>query len=398
MAQASFVGPLISLGAVAGGQAGQGPPLEYSDEIGPSLFWNGHGLVAPGGPGSKDQKGSGAFRALFMNDSFCATNAILATGGAVLTVAGNATSGTPLPLITAFAAGTAPGAPVLTPSGPQTGVAIDMGFGTGAATATSPTITSIADPWRYFPGMFVSLGGCGAAAAVLFAKVIAVGTTSITLDRPVVTSQATTPIGHVAGNPNSYGFQPQYYSNSFGAGSGRFVNPDCGAARGVGVTGVASGTGGNVLIQGLDVWLQPQSEIIAATAGATTVYGNKTYKVLLSATPQFTDAHNYTVVTSDLVGLPIALVNDGFLPQVLSNGAAYTTSVNQFADFTNPATTATKDPRGAVQLSAKGPNGGASGTGPNGSLRFTIIQSLNAAQVLVASPTNYAALYGVVPA
>lgn len=401
MAQSAFTGPVISLGGVAGGPQGSNP-IEYSDEIGPSLLWNGLGVVMGGQKGSKDRKGAGALRAVYLNSTYCACNAVLIAGGTALTTAANAVNGTPLALTTTFAAGVAPLCPVSVPgSGIVNGVAMDMGFATAATTATSATIT-ITEPWRFYVGMWISLGGCGTSGAVQFASIVTVTATTLVLDRAIITSQTAAPIGHVSGNPGAYGFTGSAYSNSIGAGSGRFFNPDCGVARGVAVLGVTGGAGGNILIKGLDINMQPQSEVIAATAGATTTYGVKTYKVLLSATPQFADAHNYTIQNSDLIGFPFAVVaGDGFPPLVLTSttGAttAYTTSVTQAADFTNPATTATKDPRGGVQLSAKGPNSGASGTGPNGTNRFTITAQLNAAQVFAATTVNYQALYGVTP-
>jgi hypothetical protein len=401
MAQAVFTGPVIALGPVAGAPRG-GPPIEYSDEIGPSLLWNGVGLpLAGSATGSKDQKGPGSLRALLASPNFPFLNQILATGGASVTTAGHANSGTAFPLVTAFAAGITAGCPVITPTGLQVGVGLDTGWSSGTAASGSSTITAIpaTDIWRFYPGQWISIGGAGAGGAVLFARVTAIASgTSITISTPALTSQSTAAIGNVAGNPNSYAWAPIAYSALQAAGSGLFVNPDCGGARGVGVTGVAGGSGGNVTITGVDIFGQVTSEIIAAAAGAATTYGVKTYKVILSAVPAFTDANNYTVVTSDLIGCPLVQVNDGYPFTVWSNGAAYTTAVFQFADLTNPATQTTKDPRGAVQLSAKGPVNGGGGTGPNGSLRFTLMQQLNPAQAFLASPTNYQVLYGVTPA
>jgi hypothetical protein len=179
-------------------------------------------------------------------------------------------------------------------------------------------------------------------------------------------------------------------------GAGRFLLPDCGCARGVGVTGVAGGAAGAMLIQGLDLYMRPQSEIISVAAGAGTTYGRKTYKVLLSATPQFSSANNYSVVTSDLIGLPIALLPNEPALVITVAGAARTGDFLQYADLTNPATTSTGDPRGAVQLSAAGPNAGTGAT-PDGVSRFVIVMTLNPAQVLGANALNPGTLFGVNP-
>ena len=154
MAQSVWSGPVISLG-LAAGPLGGSQPVEYSDEIGPSMSWEGLGLVVPGGPGSKDTKGQGSVRSLFMSDAIYAVNSILATGGAAITTAGNATSGTPLPFAAAFAQGISIGTPFMTPSGLQVGVGLDTGFSTGTTSTNSPTVSGITDTWRYNAGQWV---------------------------------------------------------------------------------------------------------------------------------------------------------------------------------------------------------------------------------------------------
>ncbi len=179
---------------------------------------------------------------------------------------------------------------------------------------------------------------------------------------------------------------------------GRFLIPEAATARGVGVTGVAGGTGGPVLIQGLDIFGQAQSETITATAGATTTYGKKTYKVFISATPQFNDAHAYTVVTSDLIGLPLSVLPaPNPLPALLAAGVAYVGSVLQYADITNPATLTTGDPRGGIQLSNKGPVAGATGAGPDGATLFSVTQTISALAAVAGSMFNPGPLFGSSP-
>jgi hypothetical protein len=178
---------------------------------------------------------------------------------------------------------------------------------------------------------------------------------------------------------------------------GRFLIPECATARGVGITGVAGGTGGPVLVRGLDVFNQLQTEIVQAAAGAATTYGKKTYKVFIDATPQFNDNHAYTVVTSDLIGLPISVLPNAPAPVITFAGAAYTTGVFQYADLTNPATTTTGDPRGAYQMSTKGPNAGATGAGPTGAGVLSITQTISALAAISASVLNPGPLFGVPP-
>ena len=396
MAQSAFTGPVISLGGFAGAPRG-GPPPENSVEIGPSIFWQGSGLLAMDGRGSKDQKGMGAFPALFMSDTIMALSQVIQPAGLALTQAANASSGVSLPMTPTYAAGRAPGTPF---QGGVSGVGIETGFAVGGVTNGSGNVTIPAlDKWRFWPGQFLSIAGAGLAGSMLMTQVTAVGTgNTITISPPAQATQGAAAIGTYGGDPSKYGFVlPTFYSPFMNGGAGRFLLPDCGCARGVGVTGVAGGSGGSVLIQGLDIYMRPQSEMIVAAAGAGTTYGRKTYKMLLSATPQFTNANNLTVVTSDLIGLPISAVGDEPAPIVTEAGVAYAGAVLQYADLTNPATTATADPRGAIQLSGAGPNAGATGAGPDGTSRISIVLTLNPAQVLSATMFNPGTLFGVAP-
>jgi hypothetical protein len=392
MAQSAFTGPIISLGGFAGAPAGS-TPSEYSVEIGPSIFWQGAGLLAPGA-GSKDQKGLGSIPALFMSTSIMALSQVIQPSGVVLAGPNNAVNGTPLTNTAAYAAGKAPG----TPFGGQMGVGIETGFAIGAITANNVNVTVAAnDTWRFSVGQFISIAGGGPAGAMLFTKITAISGTSLAVSPSPVTSQTAAAIGTYGGDPSSYGFTvPVNYSPMMNGGAGRFLLPDCAAARGVGVVGVAGGAAGNILIQGLDIYMRAQSEIIAVAAGAGTTWGRKTYKVLLAATPQFSSANNYSVVTSDLIGLPITILPNEPAPLITEAGAARTGDFVQYADLTNPATTATGDPRGAIQLSAAGPNAG-TGAAPDGTSRFTIVMNLNPAQVLGATTFNPGTLFGVAP-
>lgn len=403
MTQSAFVGPLVSLGGISSGPKGS-PPTEYSVEIGPSIFWQGAAMLAMTGGGSKDRGGMGQIPSLFMSDNILSLNQVIQPGGVGLTTAANATSGTPFPLVTASALGISPQAPSAL-AGNALGIAIESGFAVGGATAASATITVAAnDKWRFFPGQFLSLGGAGAGGALLFTKVVTVpppGTNNITVSPVPSTTNANSPIGQYGGDPSNVGFGvgglPNFYSPLMNGGLGRFFIPDNGCARGVSVTGVASGTGGNVLIQGLDIWNRFTSEIIIATAGATTVYGKKTYNFIISATPQFTDAHNYTVATSDLIGLPTSYLPNENAPVLTVGGSVVANAGVQFADLTNPATTATSDPRGALQLSTKGPVGSVASTFAAAAL-VNIVQQLNPFQVLLGNQFNPGTLFGVYPA
>jgi hypothetical protein len=402
MAQSVSVGPIIALGGLAGGRPS---PAEYSVEIGPSIFWQGIGLPAPG-TGSKDKKGMGSMPALYLSTIVQALNQAIQPAGLALTVAAPAQSGVPLPLATVYAPGIAPGTPG--PTGAR-GVGIETGYSMGATVSNSGTVTlALAnDTWRFAVGQFVSVAGAGAGGSMLFAKVTAINPVgTITISPPAVVTQAAAAIGCYGGDPSSYAFTqhgnlPSFYSPFMNGGAGRFLAPDSSCARGVGVVSLGGSPAGNVLIQGLDIYMRPQSEIIATPAGAATTYGRKTYKIFLAAIPQYTAGQNVTVITSDLIGMPVCLLPNQPIPTITLAGVGYAPdALTQYADLTYPATTSTMDPRGALQVSAAGPvTGGTPGTGGDGTSRFVIQQTLTVMQVLSASASqsNAETLFGVPP-
>lgn len=127
-------------------------------------------------------------------------------------------------------------------------------------------------------------------------------------------------------------------------------------ARAVQITGVTSGAGGTFTVRGYDVYGYPMSETITAAAGAGTNNGKKAFKFVTSITPNFTDAHNYSVGTTDIFGLPMRTTK---FHEVLLwwNNALITASTGwTVADTTSPATATTGDVRGtyAVQSASDG--------------------------------------------
>jgi len=86
------------------------------------------------------------------------------------------------------------------------------------------------------------------------------------------------------------------------------------------------------------------------------VNSTKAFKFIYSVTPQFTDAHNYSVGTADIFGFPMQV--QSFDECLLYWNSALITASTGFvaADTTSPATAATGDVRGtyAVQSSSDG--------------------------------------------
>jgi hypothetical protein len=160
-------------------------------------------------------------------------------------------------------------------------------------------------------------------------------------------------------------------------------NPQALVARAVSVTGVTSGTGGDFLVSGYDIYGVPMSEKITAGAGVSTVNGKKAFKYIASVVPQFTDAHNYSVGTTDIYGLPL---RSDFFGDVSINYAAAAITANTgyvAAVTTSPASTTTGDVRGTYALQ----------TAANASNRLVVRQF-----VLPANMGSTAGLFGVTQA
>lgn len=156
------------------------------------------------------------------------------------------------------------------------------------------------------------------------------------------------------------------------AGTLNVWDPTSLLARAVSITGVAGGAGGAFLVRGYDVYWFPMTEQITATAGATTVNGKKAFKYIASVTPLFSDAHNYEVGTTDIIGLPLASVSFSDLlayDLISATQTLITSSAGYLAGDTTLATATTGDVRGTLAL------GVASNAANVLSLRQTILPS-----------------------
>lgn len=118
------------------------------------------------------------------------------------------------------------------------------------------------------------------------------------------------------------------------------------------ITGVASGTGGAFKVAGWDVYGQPMTETITVGAGVNSVNGKKAWKWIASVTPQFSDAHNYSVGTTLITGFNLAVDVAGYV-DIWVSAAGYTQNATiTAADTTSPATATTGDVRGTTTLTA----------------------------------------------
>lgn len=156
-------------------------------------------------------------------------------------------------------------------------------------------------------------------------------------------------------------------------------DPTKALSRAVSVTAAAGATGGVVKIGGYNLRGQPQTENITAVAGST-VNGKKAFKFVTSAVPQFTDAaHNYSIGTSDVYGLPLRADVYGYVSATFNN-APVTAPTFVAADTTAPATSATGDTRGTIVVTSDGVK------------RLQIMQGVSPANVLTVTGN-----FGVTP-
>jgi len=368
-------GPYISFGQSPYG-------LDYNPDLGPSLFWGGVGRLDPRTnftylPG----QASGSLTAGFAtSDTMTINYAPFAKGTAAIAAAANVVSGTPMTLVSSNS--TTTGVSVNASCINQnTGLAVTglllidgLASFTGVVAANVLTVSSLTGSVTV--GM--TLSGTGVASGTLVAAQLTgpaggAGTYSVTGNATV---GSTTITGQMTGLPAL--LQP------FGQSTSIYVwNPQALVSRTVSVTGSASATGGNITIAGYDIYGMPMSEVIAAPASATVVAGKKAFKYIASVTPAFTDAHNYSIDTLDVFGLPLRSDFFGDLA-VNYNATGITASTGYLAAVTtSPATTTTGDVRGtyAVQSAA------------DGSKRLMIRQF-----VLAANMGSNAGLFGVTQA
>ena len=263
------------------------------------------------------------------------------------------------------------------------------------------TTTSAGNSWRYRPGQWICLLN-NPTNSVFMTQVQTIPTVSTMTVSP---APGTATSGQIAltnrYNPNLYGASgpPSSISSQASAGAARIHIPELGTTRCVGINGSASSAGGPVLIQGIGAFGMPVSEIIQAPTSATTAWGKKTYDIFISATPQFTDAHNYTIKTGDFFGFPLSVMSLDSIATMTFAGTAMVAANFTIipADTTYPATQTTGDPRGGIQMTANGP-GAAPGTPLtlNGTTGILVVdQRLNPLQVALSTTINPGPLSGV---
>lgn len=280
---------------------------------------------------------------------------------------------------------------------------LDFGFAFGNCTASSATIV-VADSTQFIVGMplvIAEVGNAGGTAALLTQVSGLTDATHITVIASAVplATNAAAPIG--AGNlwgPSELGYPlPTAHLPYLSKGPAIMLDPRQAIARGVVITGVGGSAGGNFIVSGWDVFWQPMTETIAAAAGGAAVYGKKAFKAIASVIPQFTDATNYEVGTSDVFGYNMRV---GQWERTKDSWAG--TLMTSTQGFVASTTAALGDVRGTLQTSAIGGGTGIGATASNGTVsalaltgnRLYMSLHLTPNQIMQSSVVNPSQLYG----
>ena len=146
---------------------------------------------------------------------------------------------------------------------------------------------------------------------------------------------------------------------------------DCARVLSV-TTGTGTLTNQNVTINGYDYYGQPMSEVIATgTVASTSTGGKKAFYQILSASISGALGGTISIGTTGILGLPIRVVDAGYLLGIGWANASTRGTVTFTAADANTATSTTGDVRGTVVLSSN----------PNGYSRLVLSIACNAIMV-----------------
>lgn len=396
-----------------------GPVPDPNTDAGPSFFYQGTYIPDPRFIYPKDQvTGRRGVVAGFASTPLLKSVGQIPAAVAANNIAAaqNVVSGTPM-TFAAASVGVTVNIPIvpfnnsLNSQAPVTAaLALDFGFAFGNCTAANSTIL-VADSTNFFVGMPLVIGGVGNGAGTLplLTQVASVvDATHITVTIVPVATFATAPIstGNLwsVGGTNASGqpLTPTAAMPYLAAGPGFLLDSAQAVTRGVQILGVTAGAGGTFTVRGWDLYNVPMSETITVGAGAVTGWGKKTYKYLASVTPNFTDAHNYSVGTSDVFGFALATTlweNT----EIFWAAAAVTGAPTGFvAGVATAASATTGDVRGTVQTSANGGGTGIGTTASNGTVsglamsgnRIELFSRPTLRQMIYSTQANPARLLG----
>lgn len=398
MVASTFSGPLISAGPMFGGNSGNSnTPAASSSQTGPCISYQGQSFPDPRyTPMNKDNLVPASIHAhVFAQDNYSVNNIPATAATANIAALANVVNGTPMTLSTTSSAAISANIPILPFKGGAVVVApicIDYGFQNANATSSSANLT-VDDTTKFVVGEPLVVAGVGNAAgtSALLTSVLSITSgTVLVMTNVAQATNATTRVG----TGNSW----QFLVNGFPANPPTFWHPYLPAgpayvfditqalSRGVSISGVLGGAGGIFIVSGWDVYGQPMTQSITVAAGANTVNSTKAFKFINSVTPQFTDAHNYSVGTADTYGF--SLRSDYFEDMTIFFNATPITSNTAYiaAVTTSPATSSTGDVRGTI---------GSGSITANGTKRLVIYQQTPLYNAITATPNATQTLYGV---
>lgn len=426
MAASHITGPLIVSGgnqALLPGMIGGAGDPDPNPAAGPSLFEFGIGLLDLRMFLAKDRTASAATAAALMGVGPIKTAGVIpsALSATNVAAAANAVSGTAMTLAAA-SLGISRNVPIIPFSGvfgagaPITAaIVFDMPFAFANCTSGAATVV-VPDSSVYLPGMPLVIGGVGNSGGTipLLCRVASItDATHIVLTSEAIplATNTTSPVGtgnQWSGNGPKPGYTlPIAWSPLLASGVGALLDPRQSLTRGIQITGVTGGAGGTFTVVGFDNYFQTVTETITVGAGAVTGYSKKAFKGLMSVTPNFADAHNYSVGTSDVFGF-------GLRTPVWEESIVFWAGAQMAAatGFTAPLALSgtvsgtSADVRGTVQTGAAGGGSGIGSNASNGALtsnvmggrRLDISTVLSVASMAAASYANAAPIYGLTQA
>lgn len=425
--QSAESGPLGIYGNLDGipSGVGSGPVPSPNADAGPSFFFQWAYLPDPRFIFPKDQvtgrmgvvvgqsdapylKSFGGVPAAVATNNIAAAQNV--ASGTAMTLAGGSTGITlNVPIIPLTSPGVLNGNAVATAA-----MALDFGFGFGSTTTGSGTVTVAAAALvNYQVGMPLVIGAVGNAGGTipLLTQVTAVGATNTITVSPVpLATNATAPIGTgnlwspTGATGSGQPLLPTAAYPFLAAGPALLLDSAQALGRGVQITGAAGSVGGTFTVSGWDVYGDSMTQLVTVGA-ASTAWSLKTFKYIASVTPNFTDAHNYSVGTSDVFGFNWAVgVYEN--TTMFWAGSLVTGSPNGFlaSVATNPATNITGDVRGTFQASTNGGGTGQSATASNGSVsglvmtgnRLELYSRPSLRQMIYSTQADNSRLYGPV--
>jgi hypothetical protein len=429
MADSNFRGPINVIGSlmdVNPTATGTTVVASISPLDGPSMFYQGVGWPdIRNAPWNKDNFTPGSQPCTMeITDVIAMDNIPQAASSTVLAAALQGTAGAVV-LVTAQAAGVAGvpsiavGVPII-PVGTSvvtSVLAIDFGFATGTTVAASSTVV-VNDNTQFTLGQWIVVGGAGnsAASTSLVTQVVSIATaniTGITIAPVAVTAIANAPIGaanQFAGQfiPPATQFGPQGPTASAAtpyvvAGDNRLMNPKEMLSRNIRVDLTTTTATTTITVFGYDVWKNPMTEKLtipsAALAAARTVWGQKAFKYIQSASIQTTAGGTVTLGIGDVFGLPFRA---DYFPQTEiwwnDSQVAFNNGGFKSAFTTAPALNTSGDSRGTLQVSTNGTGSALvvqTAAVSQGTSRLVVIQNVGVWNTVNGTPNNIVPMFGI---